>query len=204
MSQNAYALFQTIKTIKGHTMINTYTMTERRQEKEQMKIGIATSNTNSLTAYNEHTTLTSMASDATSLIVPAGPYTHIRIHPLLLSWTTSAGIRVTGWSKIKDSNTYVPSLLFAGSIAGVQATASITNNSVNLKFVHGITVSGSAHNSYFPSNYLGAQTLINNSAILSVASIVVPQFGCSYIECDFVSATATSAYANILYTYCSI
>ena len=175
-------------------MINTYTMTERRQEKEQMKIGIATSNTNSLTAYNEHTTLTSMASDATSLIVPAGPYTHIRIHPLLLSFTTSAGIRVTGWSKIKDSNTYVPSLLFAGSIAGVQATASITNNSVNLKFVHGILVSSG----------LTANTLINNSAILSVASIVVPQFGCSYIECDFVSATATSAYANILYTYCSI
>ena len=194
MSQDAYALFQTIKTIKGHTMINTYTMTERRQEKEQMKIGIATSNTNSLTAYNEHTTLTSMASDATSLIVPAGPYTHIRIHPLLLSWTTSAGIRVTGWSQIKDTNTYVPTLLFAGSIAGVQATASITNNSVNLKFVHGILVSSG----------LTANTLINNSAVLSVASIVVPQFGCSYIECDFTSATATSAYANILYNYCSI
>ena len=198
MSQNAYALFQTIKTIKGHTMINTYTMTERRQEKEQMKIGIATSNTNSLTAYNEHTTLTSMASDATSLIVPAGPYTHIRIHPLLLSWTTSAEIRVTGWSKIKDSNTYIPSLLFAGSIAGVQATASITNNSVALSFVHGITVTGTA-----PTT-LGAQTLINNSALLSVASIVVPQFGCSYIECDFTSATATASYANILYNYCSI
>jgi hypothetical protein len=134
-------------------MINNYTMSERRQEKEQMKVGITTANTNSLTAYNEHTTLTSMASDATSLIVPAGPYTHIRIHPLLLSFTTSAGIRVTGWSKIKDSNTYVPTLLFAGSIAGVQATASITNNSVNLKFVHGITVSGSASGTYYPSNY---------------------------------------------------
>ena len=194
MSQNAYALFQTIKTIKGYTMINNYTMSERRQEKEQMKIGIETSNTNSLTAYAEHTTLTSMASDATSLIVPAGPYTHIRIHPLLLSWTTSAGIRVTGWSKIKDSNTYVPTLLFAGSFAGVQATASITNNSVNLSFVHGILVSPG----------LTANTLINNSAVLSVASIVVPQFGCSYIECDFTSATATSAYANILYNYCSI
>ena len=175
-------------------MINNYTMSERRQEKEQMKIGIETSNTNSLTAYAEHTTLTSMASDATSLIVPAGPYTHIRIHPLLLSWTTSAGIRVTGWSKIKDSNTYVPTLLFAGSFAGVQATASITNNSVNLSFVHGILVSPG----------LTANTLINNSAVLSVASIVVPQFGCSYIECDFTSATATAAYANILYTYCSI
>ena len=198
MSQNAYALFQTIKTIKGYTMINNYTMSERRQEKEQMKIGIETSNTNSLTAYNEHTTLTSMVSDATSLIVPAGPYTHIRIHPLLLSFTTSAGIRVTGWSKIKDSDTYVPSLLFAGSIAGVQATTSITNNSVNLKFVHGITVIGTA-----PTT-LGAQTLINNSALLSVASIVVPQFGCSYIECDFTSATATASYANILYNYCSI
>lgn len=194
MSQDAYALFQTIKTIKGYIMINNYTMSERRQEKDQMKIGIATSNTNSLTAYNEHTTLTSIASDATSLIVPAGPYTHIRIHPLLLSWTTSAGIRVTGWSQIKDTNTYVPTLLFAGSIAGVQATASITNNSVNLKFVHGILVSSG----------LTANTLINNSAVLSVASIVVPQFGCSYIECDFTSATATSAYANILYNYCSI
>ena len=198
MSQNAYALFQTIKTIKGYTMINNYTMSERRQEKDQMKIGIATSNTNSLTAYAEHTTLTSMASDATSLIVPAGPYTHIRIHPLLLSWTTSAGIRVTGWSKIKDSDTYVPTLLFAGSIAGVQATASITNNLVALSFVHGITVTGTA-----PTT-LGAQTLINNSALLSVASIVVPQFGCSYIECDFTSATATASYANILYNYCSI
>jgi len=159
-----------------------------------MQVGITTSNTNSLTAYNEHTTLTSMVSDATSLIVPTGPYTHIRIHPLLASWTTSAGIRVTGWSQIKDTNTYVPTLLFAGSIAGVQATASITNNSVSLKFVHGITVTSG----------LTANTLINNSAVLSVASIVVPQFGCSYIECDFISATATSAYANILYTYCSI
>ena len=174
-------------------MIHTHTMAQAKQMKEDMFVGVTTSNSNSLTAYNEHTTLTSMANDATSLIIPSGPYTHVRIHPLLLSFTTSAGFRVTGWSKL--GTTYYPTLLFAGTIAGVQATAMITNNSVALKGVHGITVAATG---------LGAQTLINNSALLSVASVVVPVFGCSFVEVDFISATATSAYANILYSYCSI
>lgn len=169
-------------------------MSQTKQMKEDLCIGVTTSNTNSLTAYNEHVTLTSTANDATSLIVPSGPYTHIRIHPLLLSFTTSAGFRVTGWSKLQGTGTYYPTLLFAGTIAGVQATPMLTNNAVALKAVHGITaVSG-----------LGAQTLINNSAVLSVASVVVPVFGCSFIEVDFTSASAASAYANILYSYCSV
>ena len=176
-------------------MIHTHTMSQTKQMKEDMFIGVTTSNTNSLTAYNEHTTLTSMATDATSLIIPSGPYTHVRIHPLLLSFTTSAGFRVTGWSKLQGTGTYYPTLLFAGTITGVQATAMITNNSVALKGVHGITVAATG---------LGANTLINNSAVLSVASVVVPVFGCSFIEVDFISAAATAAYANILYSYCSI
>ena len=174
-------------------MIHTHSMAQAKQTKEDMFVGVTTSNTNSLTAYNEHVSLTSMANDATSLIIPSGPYTHVRIHPLLLSFATSAGFRVTGWSKV--GTTYYPTLLFAGTIAGVQATTMITNNSVALKGVYGITVAAAG---------LGANTLINNSAILSVASVVVPVFGCSFVEVDFISASATSAYANILYSYCSI
>lgn len=180
-------------------MINQYTMSERRQEKELMKLGISGSNTNSLTAFNEHVTLSNTAADATSLIVPTGPYTHIRIHPLLANANTAITMRVTGWTQIINTTTWIPTLLFAGSIAGVQSTTAVTNNSVALKFVHGITVSGTA-----PAT-LGAQTLINNAAVLSVASIVVPQYGCSYIECDFTTATtAQTGYANIYYSYCSI
>ena len=173
-------------------MIHTHTMSQTKQAREDMFIGATGSNANSLTAYNEHVSLTSMANDATSLIIPTGSYTHVRIHPLLLSFTTSAGFRVTGWSKL--GTTYYPTLLFVGSIAGVQATAMITNNSVALKGVHGITATAG----------LGANTLINNSAVASVASVVVPVFGCSHIEVDFISASATSAYANFLYNYCSI
>jgi hypothetical protein len=167
-------------------------MSQTKQAREDMFVGITTDNINSTTAYNEHTTLTSMASDATSLIIPSGSYTHVRIHPLLLSFATSAGFRVTGWSKL--GNNYYPTLLFVGSIAGVQASTMITNNSVALKGVHGITATAG----------MGANTLINNAAVLSVASIVVPVFGCSHVEVDFISATATAAYANILYNYCSI
>jgi len=173
-------------------MIHQHTMSQTKQAREDMFVGVTTSNTNSLTAYNEHTTLTSTANDATSLIIPSGPYTHVRIHPLLISFTTSAGFRVTGWSKL--GTTYYPTLLFAGTIAGVQATTMITNDSVNLKGTHGIVAVST----------IGANTLINNSALLSVASVVVPVFGCSFVEVDFTSATATSAYANILYSYCSI
>ena len=180
-------------------MINHYTMSERRQEKELMKLGISGSNTNSLTAFNEHVTLSNTASDATSLIVPTGPYTHIRIHPLLANANTAIAMRVTGWTQIINTTTWIPTLLFVGSIAGVQSTTAITNNSIALKFVHGIAVTGTA------PLQLGAQTLINNSAVLSVASIVVPQYGCSYIECDFTTATtAQTGYANIYYSYCSI
>ena len=186
-------------------MINHYTMSERRQEKIKTKLGISGSNINSLTAFNQHVTLSNTASDETSLIVPTGPYTHIRIHPLLANANTAIVMRVTGWTQIEGTATWIPTLLFAGSIAGVQGTTAVINNSVDLKFVYGITVSGSATNSYYPSNYLGAQTLINNSALLSVASIVVPQYGCSYIECDFTTATtAQTGYANIYYSYCSI
>ena len=176
-------------------MIHQHTMSQTKQAREDMFIGVTTSNTNSLTAYNEHVSLTSMANDATSLIIPSGPYTHVRIHPLLLSWTTSAGFRVTGWSKLSGTATYYPTLLFAGAIAGVQATAMITNNSVALKGVHGITVAAAG---------LGAQTLINNSAILSVASIVVPSFGSSFLEVDFVATAGVANNCNILYSYCSI
>ncbi len=175
-------------------MIHTHTMSQTKQAREDMFVGITTANINSTTAYNEHTVATSMAGDSTSLIISSGSYTHVNIHPLLASFTTSAGFRVTGWSKLCDCNNYYPTLLFAGSIAGVQASTMITNNSVALKGVHGITATAG----------LGANTLINNSAVLSVASIVVPVFGCSYVEVDFISATATAAYANILYNYCSI
>ena len=65
-------------------MIHTHTMSQTKQMKEDMFVGVTTSNTNSLTAYNEHTTLTSMANDATSLIIPSGPYTHIQILEQLL------------------------------------------------------------------------------------------------------------------------
>ena len=173
-------------------MIHTHTMSQTKQAREDMLIGISTSNTNSLIAYNEHATETSMASNNTSLIIPSGPYTHVRIHPLLQSFTTSAGFRVTGWSKL--GITYYPTLLFSGSIGGVQASTMLTNNSVALKAVYGITATAGT----------SANTLINNSAVLSVASVVVPVFGCSHIEVDFISATATAAYANILYNYCSI
>ena len=176
-------------------MIHQHTMSQTKQAREDMFIGVTTSNTNSLTAYNQHISLTSMANDDTSLIIPSGPYTHVRIHPLLLSFSTSAGFRVTGWSKLQGTGTYYPTLLFAGTITGVQASAMITNNSVALKGVHGITVAAAG---------LGANTLINNSALLSVASVVVPVFGCSFVEVDFISAAATAAYANILYSYCSI
>ena len=180
-------------------MINHYTMSERRQEKIKTKLGISGSNINSLTAFNQHVTLSNTASDETSLIVPTGPYTHIRIHPLLANANTAIVMRVTGWTQIEGTATWIPTLLFVGSIAGVQSSTAVTNNLVDLKFVYGITVSGTA-----PA-VLGAQTLINNSAILSVASIVVPQYGCSYIECDFTTATtAQTGYANIYYSYCSI
>ena len=197
MSQNAYALFQTIKTIKGHTMINTYTMTERRQEKIPVLIATSTQNANSqLTTFSEHIIVSSVSNDATGLFVPAGPYTHIKIYPLVKNITTATTMRVTGWTQIKDTNTYVPTLLVGVTIGGVQSTTAITNNSVALKFVHTVTLTTAG---------LGVNTLINNSGDKSVSSLIVPQFGCSYIEVDFVSATtAQTAFGNFYYSYCSI
>jgi hypothetical protein len=169
-------------------------MSQTKQMKEDMFIGAST-NFTSVASYVEHVSLTSMANDSTSLFIPSGPYTHVRIHPLLAVYGSGSGIRVTGWSKLSGTNTYYPTLLFAGAIAGVQATSMITNNTVNLKGVHGITVTAG----------FGANTLINNSANLSVASIVVPSFGSSFLEVDFlVSTTGVANNCNILYSYCSI
>ena len=173
-------------------MIHTHTMAQTKQMKEDMFIGAST-NFTSTTAYAEHVNLTSVTNDSTSLFIPSGAYTHVRIHPLLATYGAGSGVRVTGWSKL--GSTYYPTLLFAGVIAGVQATAMITNNAVALKGVHGITAAAAG---------LGAQTLINNSAILSVASIVVPSFGSSFLEVDFVATTGVANNCNILYSYCSI
>lgn len=169
-------------------------MSQTKQMKEDMFIGAST-NFTSTTAYAEHVNLTSVTNDSTSLFIPSGPYTHVRIHPLLATYGAGSGVRVTGWSKLQGTGTYYPTLLFAGLIAGVQASTMITNNTIALKGVHGITVAAAG---------LGAQTLINNSAILSVASIVVPSFGSSFLEVDFVATSGVANNCNILYSYCSI
>jgi len=174
-------------------MIHTHTMSQPKQIKETVKVANPT-NIASTTAYDAHVTMVNPTSHANGIVIPSGPYSHVIINPLLASFTTSAGIRVTGWSFLDGYGVYIPNLLFAGSIAGVQSTAGITVNSTALKFVHGITVTSG----------LTAQTLINNSATLSAASIVVPNFGCSHLEVDFISATATADYANFIYGYCSI
>jgi len=172
-------------------MIHTHTMSQTKQMKEDMFIGAST-NFTSTTSYAEHVNLTSITNDSTSLFIPSGAYTHVRIHPLLAAYGAGSGIRVTGWSKL--GITYYPTLLFAGTITGVQATTMITINTINLKGVYGIAATAG----------LGANTLINNSAILSVASIVVPSFGSSFLEVDFVATTGVANNCNILYSYCSI
>jgi len=164
-------------------MIHTHTMSQTKQMKEDMFIGAST-NFTSTTSYAEHVNLTSITNDSTSLFIPSGAYTHVRIHPLLAAYGAGSGIRVTGWSKL--GITYYPTLLFAGTM--------ITINTINLKGVYGIAATAG----------LGANTLINNSAILSVASIVVPSFGSSFLEVDFVATTGVANNCNILYSYCSI
>ena len=171
-------------------MINTYTMSERRQEKLPVQIAVAASNLASATAFPEHTLQTSLVTDSGSFYVQAGPYTHIKVYPVLSAVATTV-IRVTGWSQIKDTTTYIPTLLFAGNVATVQTATAVQISSTNLKFVNGITAS-----------YTTTSALINNAGITSAASIIVPQFGCSVIEFDIQAGSATSG--NFYYSYCSI
>ena len=182
-------------------MIHQHTMSQTKQAREDMFIGVTTSNINSSATasnYFEHTSKTSMAHTNVGVVVPSGPYTHIRIHPLLTGFTASAGLRITGWSKLNGTGTYYPTQLYSASITGVNASTLLINNSVNLRSVHGIQPF-----SYSP--YTSIPTLNSiATAENGVGSLVVPVFGCSFVEVDFISATATAAYANILYSYCSI
>ena len=195
MSQNAYALFQTIKKIKGYIMINTYSMSERRQEKVPMTIASLTSNINSVTDFTEHSIISSPVTHSTGLFIPTGPYTHMKIIPLIKDINTTTTIRISAWSQIKDTSTWVAITLYIGQIYGIQTTSTITINNSELKTVYNISQIG-----FYSNNYQTHQLF---SQANSNSSLIVPQFGSSYIEINYKQANAASSIGNAFYSYCS-
>jgi len=186
MSQNAYALFQTIKKIKGYIMIRTSTYATQKY---------ALSDTYLLSPTTNITRCGQSGSPATVTILSALPVSTTNSRTISLNGSPNikfsfwfgqalvAGevVRINGWSKTTD-NKYVPSLLYRGTITELSTGTASTINSVNtMKPV--ITM--------LPSVTLGASF----QPVITTASTVNP------IPYSYMPGSGTSPASLILNTF---
>jgi hypothetical protein len=124
MSQDAYALFQTIKTIKGHTMIRTSTYSTQKYALSDTYLlsptNVACSTVGSMSAHIISETIPTTANHS---VISLNGSPNIKFSFWASALVATQYVRITGWNKTRNNN-YVPSILYYGTLATVGATTS--------------------------------------------------------------------------------
>lgn len=201
MSQDAYALFKTIKTIKGYTIMSLRNLTNASlvlQDSRLIKTGsniagsLATTN---MHVHNIQTTAIPTA-DAYSALVKLGGSRYVKITPLLTragetvnSAANQCNIRITGWNYVTTIG-WVPTTVYYQPIPNNTLTTTTFT-------IYGDALKGI--NALFPTATFG----INNStdsywvasttgSTLSPANLIVNTLGYQYLELEFPTTQGDS------------
>jgi hypothetical protein len=201
MSQDAYALFQTIKTIKGHTMIRTSTYSTQKYALSDTYLLSPTTNITSAsesTALEAHSISTTIPQTTGHTVIPLNGSPNIKfsfwIDVLTASIPTGLLVRISGWNKTRD-NKYVPSLLYYGTITA-SGTQSSTINGVALypatTLLPSVTVGAS-----FQPVLTGATATVTTIPYMYIpgggttgASLILNTFGFTHVEVEFAASAA--------------
>lgn len=204
MSQDAYALFQNIKKIKGYIIMSLRSLTNAglvlpnsRLIKQgttniQGNLGTSAMRVHNIQTIAESATPTG---DAYGAIVKLSGSRYIKITPLLsrVSETVSStantcNVRITGWDYVIGIG-YMPTIVY---YAPLQNSLTTTTFSVN-----GDTLKG--YNGLFPTSTFG----VNNSAdtfwsasttgsSISPSNLILPTLGYKYLEFEFPTLLGNS------------
>ena len=203
MSQDAYALFQTIKTIKGHTMIRTSTYATPKYALSDTYLVSPTANiaghqvialaapvvvSNSIPAIANHATIALNGSN------------RVRLTVWVAALVGTHGIRIVGWSKTKDSK-YVPSLLYYGEFASAGTDASTILGEALVPVItfaqptKGPSSTANTTNTFqeaFHHNFTGYAPI--------PGSLVLNTLGYTHLDFEFVAAAAANNKCNVYVT----
>ena len=204
MSQDAYALFQTIKTIKGYIMIRTSTYATQKYALSDTYLAAPTTNITSASAIaslEAHSISTTIPSTIGHRVLQLNGSPNIKFSfwygQALVNWEV---VRITGWNKTRDNN-YVPALLYYGIVTVLGTQASTINTVTTMKpavtMVPDVTIGASATAaavsgttvSTIPYRYIpGGGT--------TPASLILNTFGFTHIELEFAASTAVASGNN--------
>ena len=191
MSQDAYALFQTIKTIKGHTMIHTHTLTANKTLQSNYHL-LSTPNNMLATGYSAGTDIHSIiqtlpTTNAFSKIFTIGPAPIIKLIVMMAGGLNINIIRVTGWTKA-DNGYQVPQILWSGPITTLGTYASPVGYSSLLPVVtFGISTAGYTTSAI--TNTMPHYQMLGSGAI-TPGALVLNTLGNQLIEIEMLGATA--------------
>ena len=195
MSQDAYALFQTIKTIKGHTMIHTHTLTANKTLQTNYRL-LSTPNNMLATGYSAGTDTHSITTNipttsAFSKVFSIGPAPIIKLIVMMAGSLNTNIIRVTGWTKA-DNGYYVPQILWSGPITTLGTYASTVGYSSLLPVVTfgmstaGYTTTGAATT----TNVMPHFQILGGGAI-TPGALVLNTLGNQLLEIEILGSTLT-------------
>ena len=194
MSQNAYALFQTIKKIKGYIIMSLRSITNASLVLQNSRLIKTGSNiagslaTTSMHVHNIQTTATPITANIYSALVKLSGARYIRITPLLSragetvsSVSNTCNVRVTGWDYVTTIG-WVPTILYYQTIANALTTTTFTIYNDALKGINALFPASTFGIVNSPDSYWSAST---TGSALSPANLVVSTFGYQYLELEF-------------------
>ena len=205
MSQDAYALFQTIKTIKGHTMIRTSTYATQKYALSDTYLAASTTNITSASAIaslEAHSISTTIPVTTGHRVISLNGSPNIKFS----FWYGQAlvpteVVRITGWNKTRDNN-YVPALLYYGTVTGLGTTASTINTVTTMKPAITLVPSVTLGASFTPA-LSGATATVTTIPYMYIpgggttpASLILNTFGFTHIELEFAATTAVASGNN--------
>lgn len=204
MSQDAYALFQTIKTIKGYIMIRTSTYATQKYALSDTYLAAPTTNITSASAIaslEAHSISTTIPSTIGHRVLQLNGSPNIK----LSFWygqalVTTEVVRITGWNKTRYSN-YIPALLYYGTVTGLGTTASTINTVTTMKPVVTMVPDVTMGASFTP--LITATSTVTTIPYIYIpgggttpASLILNTFGFTHIELEFAASTAVASGNN--------
>lgn len=197
MSQNAYALFQTIKTIKGYTMIHTHTLTANKTLQPNYRLLSTPNNMLSVgftTGTDTHSITTSIpTTSAFSKVIPIGPAPVIKLIVMMAGASNTNVIRITGWTKA-DNGYYVPQILWTGPISLLGTYASPVGYSSLFPVVtFGMSTAGYTNSTVATSANQMPHYQMLGSGTITPGALVLNTLGNQLLEIEMLGATAQYA-----------
>ena len=195
MSQDAYALFQTIKTIKGHTMIHTHTLTANKTLQPNYRLLSPSPNNilsvGSSAGTDTHSiTQTIPSTSAFSKVFSIGPAPVIKLIVMMAGGLNTNIIRITGWTKA-DNGYYVPQLLWSGPINTLGTYPSTVGYSSLLPVVtFGMSTAGYTTTAAATTTNAMPHFQILGSGAITPGALVLNTLGNQLIEIEMLGATA--------------